>query len=54
MGEPAIETLSLVPRLRLGAHFSEALLRHAKQEAELPESSVPGGDWDGVVIVHQS
>ena len=38
----------LVPRLCLGTHFPEALLRHAQLEAELPESSVPGRAWDGV------
>ena len=43
----------LVPRLCLGTHSPEALLRHAQLEAELPESSVPGRAgraWDGVTV----
>jgi hypothetical protein len=34
---------SLVPRSHLVTHVSEAPLRHVQQEAELPESFVPGG-----------
>src|SRR5207248_11265667 len=39
--------LSLVPRLRLGTQWCEALPRvHRKREAEPPESAFPGGAWE--------
>ena len=48
MGLADTDAFPLVPRLCLGTHSPEALLRHAQLEAELPESSVPGRARDGV------